>query len=426
MSRFSDFVDKIENELNDSSVKFVKSSPDRAGQHGPRRRIHFYLSGGDIEKTSQAGGRIVDGYQVRAPVVYERLERIEIVVFAENQDTLDVLIDNLINAIDHSSPNGGVLFSSYEYDYDQYSKRIPIIRMVVEVKLPVTDEQKDLVIITDESHICRFDTGVFESANRFELTSKSFDFSDVSTTTEGFSFSDDGETAWLLGEETGGENTLYEYSLTAPYDISTLEYNDVSIEVQQHTESFRWYSNGKKLLTIASNYVYKWNVATAWDITTASVDGYYDMEPDFEEYAGFTGSQINVRSVNVSPDERTFTAVNLQNRILQYKLRDDIEDIFVINYVNLNDIATLEFSPQELCWLNSYQFVLSYTQNEIVLVTCSNESDYIISSPTVSDGIFTMTPAASFRGIETETLNEDEYMYALDKNSSTLYETKYI
>jgi hypothetical protein len=158
MSRFSNFIDAVETELGDSTVKFVDSHPDRKGQHGPRRRIHWYLTGGTLEKAQRAGGTETGGGTAREPAVFMRYEKIAVTLFAEDVDSLDTLFDNLIVAIDHVAPNGGVLFSdSYDFIFDQYSKRIPIIEWSLDVKLPVVDEIKPLKVLTDEQHTCEYE-----------------------------------------------------------------------------------------------------------------------------------------------------------------------------------------------------------------------------------------------------------------------------
>lgn len=159
MSRFLSFVDAVEAKLNDPTVKFVDGHPARTGQHGQRRRVHWYLVGGTVEPTEQAGGRTpTEGGTTREPSVHSRHEDIDVVVFAESVDNVDTLFDNLIVAIDRTAPNSGVEFSSYEFDYDQYSKRVPTIRFTITTKLPVVDEISPLTEITDEEHTCEYET----------------------------------------------------------------------------------------------------------------------------------------------------------------------------------------------------------------------------------------------------------------------------
>ena len=90
--------------------------------------------------------------------MYTRLETYSVVVFAEDVDSVDTLFSNLIVATDRVAPNGGVSFDTYQVEFDQYSKRVPIIRFDVNVKTPVVDEIKPLTEITDESSTCEWDT----------------------------------------------------------------------------------------------------------------------------------------------------------------------------------------------------------------------------------------------------------------------------
>lgn len=153
MSRLSDFSAAVHTELNDATVERVNSRR-RDGRHGKRRRIHWYSDGGAIDIASQAGGRETTSGTVREPAVWERLERVTCLVFAENEDSLDTLLDNLIVAISRVAANGSAIFDSYTWQYNEVAQRIPVSELTFDLKLPVVDEYSPLVVITDEEHDC--------------------------------------------------------------------------------------------------------------------------------------------------------------------------------------------------------------------------------------------------------------------------------
>ena len=154
MSRLEDLSDAVHTLLDDSTVEQVVGRR-KDGRHGKRRRIHWYSAGGIVQKNSRSGGT-VDGVE-KSVVVWERLERVSCLVFAENVDTLDVLLDNLIAAIDNTAPNGSAIFDGYTWDYDEVAQRIPSSELQFEIKWPVRDEQKALTVITAEENTCDFE-----------------------------------------------------------------------------------------------------------------------------------------------------------------------------------------------------------------------------------------------------------------------------
>lgn len=159
MSRYHALVDAVEAKLADATVKFVKGPPNRVGQHGQRRRVHWYTVGGIVEPTAQAGGREIDAGTQRSPSVHQRTESIEVLVFAENLTTLDVLFDNIIVAISQVAPAGQAQFGDYSYGGDeQYAQRIPYIALQVQLRMPVQDAVRPLTPITDEELTCQIES----------------------------------------------------------------------------------------------------------------------------------------------------------------------------------------------------------------------------------------------------------------------------
>lgn len=162
MSRLSNFATAVHANLADATVLQVVGQLNK-GRNTQRRRVHWYREGGEIVPPHQAGGRISDGDEAtgtRAPAVWQREEQITCHVFAESEDTLDTLLDNLIVAIDRTAPNGSVIFGNYTWaatDKDEFAKRVPMVELQCVVKLPVLDEQKSLVEITAEELTCTID-----------------------------------------------------------------------------------------------------------------------------------------------------------------------------------------------------------------------------------------------------------------------------
>ena len=101
--------------------------------------------------------------------------------------------------------------------------------------------------------------------------SKSYTMAEVNSTV-GLSFSSDG-TAMYGASNT---NYIYQYTLSTAWDVSTASYSSKfksGFNATLYGISFN--SGGTKLYALAtgSNIVYQWTLSTAWDISTATADG---------------------------------------------------------------------------------------------------------------------------------------------------------
>ena len=163
MSRIQTLADRVHARLNDATVKQVVGERNR-GRNDQRRRIHWYRSSGEIISAKTAGGTVdSDGDDVtgqRVDSVWTRLEMVTCLVFAESEDSMETLLDNLITAIDQSERAPAVEWEGYEWSSttkDEFSKRIPMIELTFSIRLPVADAIKQLVEITDEELTCEID-----------------------------------------------------------------------------------------------------------------------------------------------------------------------------------------------------------------------------------------------------------------------------
>lgn len=150
LSRFGRFVAEVEANLADTTVEFQLGRA-REGEHGIRRRVMMYRAGGLILAPKRAGGAMVGGEGgVRIPTIYDRHESVDVVLHAESEESLDQLLDNMINAIDKVAPNGGINWENYEWNENEIAQRVPQVRLRFAVKLPVAEEIRPLTIITAE------------------------------------------------------------------------------------------------------------------------------------------------------------------------------------------------------------------------------------------------------------------------------------
>ena len=88
-------------------------------------------------------------------------------------------------------------------------------------------------------------------------------------------FKDDGSKVYVAGT---GNDTIYQYALSTAWDLSTGSFEtgkSFSVSSQEGSPQSLYFSpNGDKVWTIGTvnQTVYQYSLSTAWDISTASYD----------------------------------------------------------------------------------------------------------------------------------------------------------
>tara|TARA_R110000803_G_scaffold163900_1_gene227595 strand:+ start:1217 stop:2776 length:1560 start_codon:yes stop_codon:yes gene_type:complete len=116
-------------------------------------------------------------------------------------------------------------------------------------------------------------TGAGWSIDGASYDSVSFSVASQDTAPTCIRFKDDGTKMYMLGSN----DTVYQYTLSTSWDISTASYDSVSFSTgSQDTNSFKidFKSDGTKMymLGINNNIVYQYTLSSAWVISTASYD----------------------------------------------------------------------------------------------------------------------------------------------------------
>ena len=108
---------------------------------------------------------------------------------------------------------------------------------------------------------------------RIKIPSKYFSVAAQDILPTGIFFKPDGTKMYVSGD-TG--NDINEYSLSTPWDISTINYDfvqtfSVSVQTVDPTDLF-FKSDGTKMYVVGSTNVYEYTLATPWAIVSASYD----------------------------------------------------------------------------------------------------------------------------------------------------------
>ena len=88
----------------------------------------------------------------------------------------------------------------------------------------------------------------------------------------GVALKSDGTKLYMLGRHY---SSVFQYTLSAAYDISTISYDSVSFSFSSQTTGaydFYFTSDGTKFFVLGGTSIYQYSLSTAWDISTASYD----------------------------------------------------------------------------------------------------------------------------------------------------------
>ena len=117
----------------------------------------------------------------------------------------------------------------------------------------------------------------YSLSTAWNLSTASYDSVSFSVATEeinaqGLAFKSDGTKMYVVG---AGQDTVYQYSLTA-WDLATASYDSVSFPVAQDPApiGLAFKSDGTKMYVMGNGNqkVYQYSLSTAWNLSTASYD----------------------------------------------------------------------------------------------------------------------------------------------------------
>ena len=166
--------------------------------------------------------------------------------------------------------------------------------------------------------------------------SKSFDFSSqASFDGMGLTFKPDGIKMYMSAESSG---TVYQYSLSTAWDISTGSYDSKSLTLQSTTpQGLSFNADGTKLFTLedGSDLIYQYSLTTAYDISTASYDSISFAPTEAGQTRGLTFSSDGLSF---------FVASNGVDAVYKYTV-SSAYDISSAVYDSFLDVSSQESDP---------------------------------------------------------------------------------
>lgn len=142
---------------------------------------------------------------------------------------------------------------------------------------------------------------------------KTYDLNEVPDP-RGFDFKADGEKLYAVDDDT---KSVYQYTLSTPWDISMASYDSKSLDVgntvsTDNVHGLTLRDDGSMLYVLGSNstshYVFQYSMSTPWDVSTAALD-------DFNSLAD------SPRGTFFKPDgTKMFTIVSTNDQVREYSL----------------------------------------------------------------------------------------------------------
>jgi len=116
----------------------------------------------------------------------------------------------------------------------------------------------------------------YSLSTAFDISTASYDSVSFSTNSEDtilrdIAFNSDGTAFYMIGTST---DSVYQYSLTTAYDISTASYDSVSFDVSAQIAdpySLVFNADGTKMFVSGSSLIQEYTLSTGFDLSTASV-----------------------------------------------------------------------------------------------------------------------------------------------------------
>ena len=163
--------------------------------------------------------------------------------------------------------------------------------------------------------------------------SVSFSVSGQDATPYGIAFKNDGSKMYMVGSS----ESVFQYTLSSPFDLSTASYNNVSFDVSaQDTQpvSIAFNNDGSKMYMVgnASESVFQYSLSTPFDPSTASYDSVS---------FSVAGQDTQPYGIAFSNDgSKMYVVGNTNDSVFQYSPTYDLGPLFIYQIIHTGTAAT--------------------------------------------------------------------------------------
>ena len=142
----------------------------------------------------------------------------------------------------------------------------------------------------------------YSLSTAYDISTASYDsvslsLSSQDTTATDMVFGDSGTKLYITGQD---QDALFQYNLTAAYDLSTASYANKSLDVSAkdgNPRGLEFNLDGTKVFWggNTSNKIYEYDLSTAWDISTGTFNQDYSYSSEATNIGGFTFNNDGTR-----------------------------------------------------------------------------------------------------------------------------------
>jgi sugar lactone lactonase YvrE len=175
-----------------------------------------------------------------------------------------------------------------------------------------SDGTKMFVVATGNSSVYQYSLSTAWDVSTASYDSVSFSIATQDTATSDVNFKSDGTVMYVIGDNN---DTIYQYTLSTAWDLSTASYASISFSLasqETQPEGVVFKTDGTKMFIVGgTEYVHEYALSTAWDVSTAS----YTAE------IAVTEETITATGLDISSDGTTMFVIGFgQDTIFKYTL----------------------------------------------------------------------------------------------------------
>jgi sugar lactone lactonase YvrE len=222
----------------------------------------------------------------------------------------------------------------------------------------------------------------------------------------GFSFNNNGTKLYLTGNST---DTIYQYTLSTAFDLSTASYDSVSFSISSQDTTPRdllFNGNGTKMYLMGGNTgtVYQYSLSTAFNLSTASYDSVsFSVASQDTSPLGFAFNNDGTSMYVVG---------SANNSVYQYSL-STAYDLSTASYAS----KSFSFASQDT---TAYTITFNSNGTKMFMVGSQNDSGYQYSLSTAYD---ISTATYDSISVDLSAAGNDPYGITFNNDETSMYLT---
>lgn len=197
-------------------------------------------------------------------------------------NNLDFIVNNTITVggpIKSTIGSKTVTTSIVPYDMSAVFFEAKIFTVSAQTSLPTdiafNDDDTKMYIVSDSGNeILQYTLSTAKDVSTASYDSVNFSVNSQDPTPRGIAFKPDGTKMYVMGNSN---KTVYQYSLSTAWDLSTASYDTKSFSVnsqETNPETVAFSSDGTKMYAAGQTaaQIFQYTLSTPWDVSTASYD----------------------------------------------------------------------------------------------------------------------------------------------------------